>query len=148
MRVQQRLVVAGLEFIGADQEAVRVFTDPVGDGAAGETIQRGFGHLDSRRIHAPPRKPQWRGRDFCVRSGSSLNGVIILDRALDPAGHHHRAGLPTDLVLGDHLLEEMIHHDLGLEADSVLVAFDVATQFLPGRLTSNSGSPSIFLTSL
>jgi RNase P/RNase MRP subunit POP5 len=30
-RVQQRLVVAGLELVGADQEAVRVLLDAVGD---------------------------------------------------------------------------------------------------------------------
>ena len=35
-RVQQRLVVAGLEFVGADQEAIRVFLDLVGDLAATE----------------------------------------------------------------------------------------------------------------
>ena len=33
-RVQQRLVVAGLEFVGADQEAVRVVLDLLGDVAA------------------------------------------------------------------------------------------------------------------
>ena len=32
--VQQRLVVAGLELVGADQKAIRVFLDPVGDFAA------------------------------------------------------------------------------------------------------------------
>ena len=33
-RVQQRLVIASLEFVGADQEAVRVLLDLVGDLAA------------------------------------------------------------------------------------------------------------------
>ena len=28
----------------------------------------------------------------------------------------------------------MVHHDLGLEADGVVVAFDVASQLLPGLL--------------
>ena len=44
-RVQQRLVVAGLELVGADQEAVRVFLDLVGDLAAREAVQRRLGHL-------------------------------------------------------------------------------------------------------
>ena len=39
-RVQQRLVVAGLELVGADQEAVRVFLNLVGDVAAREPVQR------------------------------------------------------------------------------------------------------------
>ena len=39
-RVQQRLVVAGLELVGADQEAVGVLLDLVGDLAAGEAVER------------------------------------------------------------------------------------------------------------
>ena len=44
-RVQQRLVVAGLELVGADQEAVRVLLDLVGDLACREAVERGLGHL-------------------------------------------------------------------------------------------------------
>ena len=44
-RVQQRLVVAGLELVGADQEAVRVFLDLVGDLAAREAVERRLGDL-------------------------------------------------------------------------------------------------------
>ena len=36
-RVQQRLVVAGLELVGADQEAVRILLDLVGDVARSES---------------------------------------------------------------------------------------------------------------
>ena len=39
-RVQQRLVVAGLELVGADQEAVRVFLNLVGDVAARKAVER------------------------------------------------------------------------------------------------------------
>ena len=38
-RVQQRFVVAGLELVGADQEAIRVFLNLVGDVVAGESVQ-------------------------------------------------------------------------------------------------------------
>ena len=44
-RVQQRLVVAGLELVGADQEAVRVFLNLVGDVAAREAVERSLGDL-------------------------------------------------------------------------------------------------------
>ena len=56
--------------------------------------------------------------------------VEILDGPLDAAGHHHRPRLAADLVQGEHLLVEVIHHDLGLEADRVVVALDVAAQLL------------------
>ena len=58
------------------------------------------------------------------------DGVVVLDRALDPVGDHHRPRLATDLVLGQHLLVEVVHHDLGLEADRVVVALDVPAQLL------------------
>ena len=54
----------------------------------------------------------------------------VLDRPLDAAGHDHRAGLAADLVQREHLLVEVIDHDLGLEPDRVVVALDVAAQLL------------------
>ena len=59
-----------------------------------------------------------------------MDGVVVLDRALDPVGDHHRPRLAADLVLGQHLLVEVVHHNLGLEADRVVVALDVAPQLL------------------
>ena len=58
------------------------------------------------------------------------DGMEVLDRAFDPVGDHHRPRLAADLVLGQHLLVEVVHHDLGLEADRVVVALDVAPQLL------------------
>ena len=58
------------------------------------------------------------------------DGVEVLDRALDAAGHHHGPRLAADLVKAQHLLMEVIHHDLGLQLDSVVVALDVAAQLL------------------
>jgi hypothetical protein len=58
----------------------------------------------------------------------------VLDGPLDAVGHHHGPGLAADLVLGDHLLVEVVDHDLGLEPDRVLVALDEAAQLLLGLL--------------
>ena len=58
----------------------------------------------------------------------------ILDRALDASRHHHRASLATDLVERQHLFLEVVHHDLGLEPDGIIVALHVAAQLLPGAL--------------
>ena len=56
----------------------------------------------------------------------------VLDRQLDAVGHDHRARLAADLVLGQHLLVEVVDHDLGLQADRVIVALDEAPQLLLG----------------
>ena len=70
-----------------------------------------------------------------------LEGVEVLDGPLDAARDHHRPRLPADLPGGEHLLVEVVHHDLGLEPDRVVVAFDVMTRsFFCAFLVSNSGS--------
>ena len=38
-RVQQRLIVTSLEFVGANQKAIRIFLDSIGDISAGEAVQ-------------------------------------------------------------------------------------------------------------
>ena len=43
--VQERLVVAGLELVGADQEAVRVALNLLGDVAARKAVERGLADL-------------------------------------------------------------------------------------------------------
>ena len=58
----------------------------------------------------------------------------ILDGALDARCHHHRAGLAADLVQRQHLLVEMIDHDLDLAADRMVIALDIVPQFLGGAL--------------
>ena len=57
----------------------------------------------------------------------------------DPVGDDHRPRLAVDLVLGHHLLVEMVDHDLGLEADRVLVSLDVAPELLAGLLDVELG---------
>ena len=61
-------------------------------------------------------------------------GEEILNRPLDAAGHDHGPRLAADLVLADHLFEEVVHHDLGLVADGLAVALHVAAQLLAGLL--------------
>ena len=56
------------------------------------------------------------------------NSVEILDRAFDPVGDDHRPCLAADLSLDEDLFVEVVHHDLGLETDSVVVALDEAPQ--------------------
>ena len=128
-RVQQRLVVAGLELVGADQEAVRVLLDLVGDLVAREAVQRCLGDLRAAVLVLARE-----GDDGPVGALALVevvaDGVVILDGALDAAGDHHRPRLAADLVLGQHLLVEVIDHDLGLEADRVVVALDVPAQLL------------------
>ena len=65
-----------------------------------------------------------------------------------PLRHDHRPRLAADLVQREHLLVEVVDHDLGLQPDRVVVALDVAPQLLLARLVSNSGSASTVLTSL
>lgn len=43
--MQQRFVIAGLELVGHDQEAVRILSHLVRDLAAGKAVQRRFGNL-------------------------------------------------------------------------------------------------------
>ena len=63
-----------------------------------------------------------------------LEGIEILDRTLDAIADHHCPCLTADLALGDHLLVEMIHHDLGFKPDGVVVAFHIPPQLFLGLL--------------
>ena len=47
-----------------------------------------------------------------------------------PLRHHHGPRLAADLVQRDHLLVEVVHHDLGLEPDGMVVALHIAAQLL------------------
>ena len=54
----------------------------------------------------------------------------ILDRPFDAACNYHGTRLPPYFVGGQHLLVKVIHHNLALEPDGVVVTFDVPMQFL------------------
>ena len=47
-----------------------------------------------------------------------------------PLGDDHRARLAADLVQRQHLLVEVIHHDLGLQVDGVVMALHVVAELL------------------
>ncbi len=128
-RVQQRLVVAGLELVGADQEAVRVFLDRSAISLLGKPLS------DASVTFAPAVLVlAGEGDDRLIRALAldqvRLEGVEVLDGALDAAGDHHRPRLAADLLLGEHLLVEVVDHDLGLQPDGVVVALHVAPELL------------------
>ena len=57
----------------------------------------------------------------------------VLDRALEPVVVRNIArAYAIDLLLGQHLLVEVVDHDLGLEADRVVVPLDIAPELLAG----------------
>ena len=60
--------------------------------------------------------------------------VVVLDCPLDAVGDHHRPRLAADFVLRQHLVVEVIDHDLGFEPNRVVAALDEAAQFLLGLI--------------
>ena len=42
------------------------------------------------------------------------DGVVVLDGTLYAVGHHHRPRRAADLALREHLVVEVVDHDLGL----------------------------------
>ena len=57
------------------------------------------------------------------------DGRVVAHRPPDAARHHHRPRLPAN-PLPRHLLVEVVHHDLGLQPDGVVVVLHVAPQLL------------------
>ena len=95
-RVQQRLVVAGLELVGADQEAVRVVLDLVGDIAARKAVERRLAHLGAAVFVLAGERDDGLIRALALRE-IRLEGVEVLDGPLDAARHHHGPRLSADL---------------------------------------------------
>ena len=97
-RVQQRLVIAGLELVRADEEAVRVLLNPLGDLAGRKAVQRRLAHLRPAELGLAGE-----GYDGLVAALALLqvvaDGVEVLDRALDAVGDDHRPRRAADLVL-------------------------------------------------
>ena len=58
--------------------------------------------------------------------------IVVVDGALDAAGDDHCTRLTAYLLQTGQLLMEVVHHDLRLEADRVLVVLHVAAQLLAG----------------
>ena len=53
-----------------------------------------------------------------------------MNGTLHPAGHHHGAGLTADLLFGQHMVVKVVHHDLRLLGNGMLMAFDVTAELL------------------
>ena len=74
------------------------------------------------------------GHDCFVRALAlrqvSVERIKVLDGPLDTAADHHRPSLPADLASGNHLLVEVVYHDLGFQPNCVIVALHVLAQFL------------------
>ena len=97
-RVQQRLVVPGLELVGAHQETVGILPKLLGDSGGGEAVQGTLADLLPTELVLTGE-----GDDGSVPAFPLLqvvpDGVEVLDRALDSVGDHHRPGFPADLAL-------------------------------------------------
>ena len=145
-RVQQRLVVAGLELVGADQETVRLFLNPVGDQVRREAVEGCLCDLRTAVLVLSGEGGDGKIGTLALRQVVP-DGVEVADGPLNAVGDHHGPRLPANLLQAGHLFVEVIHHKLGLEADGVVVVLHVAAQLLPARLVSNSGSPSTVLIS-
>ena len=131
--MQQWFVVTGLKLVGDDQKAVRVLLHLVRYLAAGKPVQSRFGDLLAAVLMFAGK-----GHDGFVGALAlleiALEGVEILDGPLDTVSDDHGPGLTTDLAVADYLGVEVVHHDLGLFADGVLVGFHIAAQLFLGFL--------------
>ena len=67
--VEERLVVAGLELVGANQEPVGVFTKALWNRVAWKRVERGLGDPFCPPTRARRRKPRWPCTGSFVRSG-------------------------------------------------------------------------------
>ena len=132
-RVQQRLVVAGLKLVGADQEAIGRFLNARGDLGRGKAVERSLADL-----RPPVLVLAGKGDDSAVGAVAlhqiGANGFVVADGELDAARHHHRPRPAPYLLQAGYLLMEVVDHDLGLEADGVVVVLDIAAQLFSGAL--------------
>ena len=103
--------------------------DAVGDLRGREAVERGLRDLPIAVVLLT-RERDDRAIGALAVDEVRLERLVVLHRALDAARHDHRAGLTLDLLERDHLLVEVVDHDLGLEADRGVVALDVAAQLL------------------
>ena len=122
--MQQRLVVAGLELVGTDEEPIGVFLNLIGDIVARKTVELRFAHLLALvfRLAGESHDGSVKALDLLE---VGIEGDEVFNRPLDAAGHHHRPRLTADLILADHLFEEVVHHDLRLVADGLTVALHI-----------------------
>ena len=59
---------------------------------------------------------------------------MVVDGAVNAVRDHHGASLPVDLARPENRLVEVVHDDLGLPADGVLVPFHVTAESALGAI--------------
>src|SRR5262247_541094 len=78
------------------------------------------------------------GNDSPVRTLALLQVVAarmeVLDGPFDAAGDHHGPRLAANLLLGQHLLMEVVDHDFRLGVDGVFMGLHIATELPLGLL--------------
>ena len=125
--VQQRLVVTGLELVRAHQEAVGVLLEPAGDLRRRQAVQRRLAQLRAAVLVLPGEGDQ--GLIAALALGQVVaDGVVVLDGTFYPVGHHRCPRRTADLALCQHLVVEVVDHDLGLEPDRVIAALHKPAQ--------------------
>ena len=112
--MQQRLVVAGLELVGADQEAIGVFLNPVCYEVRREAVEGRLGDLLTVVVVLAGEGDDGPVGALALRQVAP-DGVEVADGPLDAARHHHGPRLPADLLEPGYLLVKVVDHDLGLE---------------------------------
>ena len=127
--VEQWFVIAGLEFVGADEEAIWVFLNLGGDFVAGKAVQRRFGFFFSGKFVFAGE-----GDDRLIRTLAFFQilfkGKEIFVGTFDAVANDHGAGLASNFVECHHLFVEVVDHDFCLQPDGVVMAFNILPQFL------------------
>src|SRR5207245_1399601 len=103
-----------------------------------EVVERGLRDLRASVLMLPRERYDGLVRALPFRE-VRLDGMEVLDRPLDPACDHRRPCLPADLAQPNHLLMEVVDHDLGLEPDGMLVALHIPPKLLPRPLDVELG---------
>jgi hypothetical protein len=123
--VQQGFVIAGLKLVGTDEETIRVFLNPVGDVIARESVEFRLADFLPVVFRLAREGDDGLKRAFNFREVVP-EGKKILDCPLNAAGYDHGPRLTADLVLADHLFEEVVHHDFSLITDGLAMALHIA----------------------
>src|SRR5262249_33528081 len=126
-RVKKWFVVAGLELVRADKQPIGIFLNLVGDLARWKPIERGFSDFPPAVLvltRERDDRPVW----TLALDEMLADRVVVLDRPFDTARNPHRPRLTANFVKSEYLLVELINHNLGLEPNRVVVAFNVAPE--------------------
>ena len=94
-----------------------------------EPVFRGFGDLASTDIELA--KKDHDGLILALALGQVVtDGMVLLEGPFDAIADDHGLGFAPNLLFVDHLLVEMIHHDLGFHANGVFMLLHITPQFL------------------